>query len=123
MLEEVLESTRSVDEESAASGKTKFKPHLKVVKGTDNVDVYIKEGVAHLYKMMERNLVLIMSKKNEIIGKIKLNSNVKLRSTEKHQHSNEWTRNENEWVNEGRQVLVNAKLVLPKEKSQDDKKS
>ena len=54
MQDETLEST--------------FKPHLKVATGTDNIDVYIKEGRPHWFKVIDRNLILIMSYTNEVIG-------------------------------------------------------
>ena len=54
MQDEILEST--------------FKPYLKVAAGTDNIDVYIKEGKSHWFKVIDRNLILIMNYTNEVIG-------------------------------------------------------
>jgi hypothetical protein len=84
MSEEILESTRYVEEECAELEKKKpspivssrslrpqdtaFEPHLKMVKGTDNVDVYIKEGRPHYFKFKTHNLVLILNKDSQTIG-------------------------------------------------------
>lgn len=41
---------------------------MKVATGTDNIDLYTKEGRPHWFKVMGKNLILIMSKDNEVIG-------------------------------------------------------